>query len=198
MMKGLWWNALMVSTVWLGALGCSVADKEVEEQSPLEALEGFDFRGAGLLQPQPPPPAPGPVRTEAERVEEQRKRKAFRQELRRRLDISREAKRVGGQGQIEDALVTKVFRRHRARMSDCYERIARGAPDLHGQVEVRFTIALNGRVEEAEITGNTTQSEPLGICITSRILRLRFPVPQGGVVAFSWTMELAPPKVSTE
>lgn len=197
-MKGLWWNALMVSTVWLGVLGCSVAHKEVEDQSLFEALEGVDLADAGLFQHQEPLPVPRPVKTEAERVAEEHRREALREELRRRLDFSREPKRTDGEGRLEDALVSKALKRSRGQLFRCYERIAKDVPDLHGQVGVRFTVGLNGRVGEAEVTGNTTQSEPLGSCITSRLLRLRFPEPQGGVVAFSWVIVLAPPKSSTE
>lgn len=195
MMKGFWWNALMVSTVCLGVLGCSGTDKELEDESLLELLEGLDLSENVLLQPnethsQLPPY--GPPRPVDPRVEEERK--AAKRALMQRLNMKRDVTRVGGQGQVEEPAVAKVLARHRARLTRCYEIIVRDAPGLHGRVGVRFTIHTKGHLKDVLVTENTTESEPLGSCIEQRLRRVRFPEPEGGVAEFTWSMDLAAPE----
>ena len=38
----------------------------------------------------------------------------------------------------------------------CYESVLKNAPELHGQVGVRFTLRVNDRVEAAGLAENTT------------------------------------------
>ena len=186
------WETLVVTAVCLGVLGCSAADKEVEKPSLSEVFEALELSDSDLLQShQSSPPEYRPPVPVDPRVEEERK--AVRQALVRRLDLKREVMRVGGEGQLDVAAVSKSFRRYRARISRCYEIVLRDDLGLHGRVAVRFTVNTNGRMEDVTVTENTTQSEPLTGCLAQQLSRLRTSNAEGGDAEFTWSMDLASP-----
>ncbi|MFK7987683.1 MAG: TonB family protein [Sandaracinaceae bacterium] len=62
----------------------------------------------------------------------------------------------------------------------CYQRRVRRVPNLAGVVTVAWTVAANGRVENAQVVHNGTHDDWLGRCTRQVIDRLRFPASSNG------------------
>ena len=67
--------------------------------------------------------------------------------------------------------VQGIIARHQAAILDCYKRVLKQQPDLKGEVEIRFAIDKEGRVEWAEILNSTLGSDELHDCMLRRIKR---------------------------
>ncbi len=190
-------TAILVAYVALVAPGCSGAEKEVEKPTLVELLKGLELSEGDLRQADelntihygPRPPVDPKV------IE---RRKVVRQALARRLHLNREVTRIGGEGQLDVADVIKSFRRHRARVTRCYEIALKDASGLHGRVGVRFTVNTNGRIQDVTVTENTTQSGPLAGCLAQQLTRIRTSKAKGGVAEFTWSVDLSPPETVTE
>ena len=129
---------------------------------------------------------------------EEIERRRRMQVRRKRLHFPLDVKHIAGEGRIKAAAVAKQLRRQRPALWNCYERGFKRGQDVAGYVGLRFSVGEDGRVSEAEIIENTSKSEALGACLTKRLLRLRFPKPEGGVVTFSWGVRLHAPKSGGE
>jgi hypothetical protein len=92
---------------------------------------------------------------------------------------------IGGEGNIDEGRVRALIRAQLRAVLTCYERALPGNPTLSGRLDVRFTVGPMGRVTNASSSGLETAPE-LGSCVTSRILDLTFPQPEGGSVEFSF------------
>jgi hypothetical protein len=96
-------------------------------------------------------------------------------------------------GSLSRDVVRRVVRRHINQVRYCYEVALRQTPGLEGEVRVSFTIAADGSVSAANVTGNTVGSPDLAACIASRPRTWLFPHPEGGgTVVVSQTFVFAP------
>ncbi len=92
---------------------------------------------------------------------------------------------VPGPPKVEGGLtkdqVRREVQRHRAEIRYCYERRLNLRRDLEGKVAVRFIVGGTGDVLVARATDQTTLPDAeVGACLTRKIMRWRFPRPQGG------------------
>jgi TonB family protein len=80
--------------------------------------------------------------------------------------------------------VRRVIRHYLPRLQSCYERATKRGQRIGGLIEIRFTIAADGKVTRSVVHSNTTGSAGLGKCIAATMQRWRFPKPVGGEVEF--------------
>lgn len=85
-------------------------------------------------------------------------------------------------GALTKEQIARVIRMHWAQIRYCYERELTKNPKLGGKIVVAWRIGGTGGVESANIKATTMNNESVENCITRRILRWKFPVPQGGGV----------------
>ena len=85
-------------------------------------------------------------------------------------------------GSIDKTVIDRVVRRHLNQVRYCYEKELKTYASLAGKVVVRFTIADDGTVSEAEIKTSTLGSPAVEDCVRGRFLRMVFPAPAGGGV----------------
>jgi hypothetical protein len=76
-------------------------------------------------------------------------------------------------------------------MKQCYEDILRDRPTLHGNVEVRFTIASDGTVSQAQAMSARGMAY-VGNCVSQVVRTIVFPRPIGGNVDFALPFAFAP------
>ena len=76
--------------------------------------------------------------------------------------------------------VGKVIHDHLSEVRYCYESAMVRNPGLEGKVQVHFTIRPNGTVKSSDVTEGSGEAS-LDTCITSHLMRWRFPKPRGGV-----------------
>lgn len=69
----------------------------------------------------------------------------------------------------------RVVRARAGLIRVCYQRALAKQPDLSGKVVVRFTIAADGTVPRAEVTGTTLKTPAVEACIVAQIKKMRFP-----------------------
>lgn len=63
----------------------------------------------------------------------------------------------------------------------CYPPALEASTTLDGVLTVSFVIAADGSVASAETVHSTLDHEEMETCVCERILRWRFPEPEGGV-----------------
>jgi TonB family protein len=95
--------------------------------------------------------------------------------------------RLGGakptvEGALDPDVVRRIVRKNTAQVKRCYEGALKRNPKLAGKLVIAWVIGANGRVTKASVVENSTESEKLGKCVTSRVRRWRFPKPDGGGV----------------
>jgi hypothetical protein len=76
-------------------------------------------------------------------------------------------------------------------MKQCYEDILQERPTLRGNVEVRFTIALDGTVSQVQAVG-ARGLEYVANCVSAVVRTIVFPRPIGGSVDFLFPLAFAP------
>ena len=87
-------------------------------------------------------------------------------------------------GSLDANKIARVVRRKARAVQDCYERALIRNPRLKGKLEIEVTVGENGRVETAEVIGNSVGSDEVAKCAIARIRRWKFPKPDGGSVSF--------------
>jgi hypothetical protein len=107
-----------------------------------------------------------------------------------RGDVRAEALRTDGDF-LSDEQVRDVVRRHTRGLRHCYEALLRQDPGLEGRLVANWTVDLDGRVARRTIESNSTGSEELGECLLREIDRMRFPVPDGGMVVVRFPFTFA-------
>ncbi|MCB9640965.1 MAG: AgmX/PglI C-terminal domain-containing protein [Myxococcales bacterium] len=85
-------------------------------------------------------------------------------------------------GGLTKEQVARVIRMHWAQIRYCYEKELTQKPNLSGKIAMKWQINGTGGVESADIKESTMNNESVENCIKRRILRWRFPTPQGGGV----------------
>jgi hypothetical protein len=90
--------------------------------------------------------------------------------------------------------IDRVIQRHQNEIRFCYETELQKDPDLHGKVQLTWTIDPSGAVSETEVSQTTIGSAAVEGCISSRVRRWRFPEPRGGgqvIVTYPWVFKAA-------
>ena len=88
--------------------------------------------------------------------------------------------------------VARVIRRRANSIRACYEQRLQVKPGLKGKVTVRFTIAMNGRVQAASIAQATLNDGAVKSCMLRITRRMAFSKPEGGVCIVQWPFVFAP------
>lgn len=93
-------------------------------------------------------------------------------------------------GALDRSLIEAVIKRHLAQIRYCYQRELSKQPDLAGKVTVKFVIAADGSVHEANVKASTLGNPTVEECLVNRFLRMQFPAPKGGgIVIVSYPFE---------
>lgn len=87
--------------------------------------------------------------------------------------------------------VRRVVRLHISDVSDCYNRGLTRKPGLRGRVEVEFTIAPTGAVQQAKLIADILEDPGIGRCITEAANHWTFPK-STGVTVVRYPFELDP------
>jgi hypothetical protein len=82
-------------------------------------------------------------------------------------------------GTLSRETIRRIVRLHLNRVRHCYEVSLLAAPELGGNVAVRFVIAAQGNVQSAETAANTTGSSDLARCVVDVVRRIVFPQSDG-------------------
>ena len=123
----------------------------------------------------------------------------------------------GAGGRMDPAVIRRVVHRHTDVFRRCYEvRLAKD-PRFTTRIDVRFVIAPNGEVSDAEarptrINGTAPEGEAtayglakdVAACLAKAFRKLTFPRPQGGIVTVNYPIifsadsgdKQAPPKTA--
>ncbi len=104
--------------------------------------------------------------------------------------------RLGAQqvsGRIAPVEIQRIVRAAYGRIRACYERGLTRDAKLTGKVEVRFVIARDGKVSQAELGPTTTLPDAeTAACVAQVFSGLIFPQPEGGIVTVVYPLALSP------
>jgi outer membrane biosynthesis protein TonB len=101
--------------------------------------------------------------------------------------------RASGEGKLPRESVQRVVRSHNPAIRLCYEQALREDPTLKGEVEVAFTIGLDGNVSATSTGPKTDLPDPSVVACVKRVFqKMEFPMPEGGVVKVSYPITFAP------
>jgi TonB family protein len=89
-------------------------------------------------------------------------------------------------GPLAAEAISRVMNAHKARISVCYERVARKKRDLAGTVVLRFTIRGDGSVRNVQIKETTLGNKVVEDCIVELGKQLVFPGEAGRDVTKVW------------
>jgi serine/threonine-protein kinase len=84
------------------------------------------------------------------------------------------------------AAIQETVQAGQGQLARCYEAELRKNPRLEGRVEVAWTVQY-GTVKESRIVTNTTGSQSLGDCISSKVQKWQFPTWVSGPVEWPFT-----------
>jgi hypothetical protein len=103
-----------------------------------------------------------------------------------------------GPGRLEDInaggldpakVAARIKNQYFRGVKQCYDRTARGRPNLGGRVDVRFVIGPDGKVQKANVDG----FDPgVDACIQGQARNWKFDRPAGGSAEFSIPFMLRP------
>ena len=83
-------------------------------------------------------------------------------------------------GPMPKEIIKRVIRRNIKQVQFCYERSLVTSPKLAGKVVVKFSIGPTGAVTNASVSKTTLNNQTVEDCIVKKILRWKFPQPEGG------------------
>jgi len=90
-------------------------------------------------------------------------------------------------GAIDSALIDAVIKQHMSQIKYCYSRQLTKNPSLGGKLSLKFVIANDGSVSNAQVKSSTLGDEAVDACMVRQFLRMRFPAPKGnGIVVVSY------------
>jgi metallo-beta-lactamase class B len=104
-------------------------------------------------------------------------------------------------GGLDATIVQRVVRRHLPNVNFCYEHALAAKPALAGRLVLKFTIAANASVIEAQVADSTLGSPAMEACVAAVARNWEFPYPNppGKVFVsypFVFTPERATPTAS--
>lgn len=82
--------------------------------------------------------------------------------------------------------IASVVKRRAAAIRACYEKSLQRKDDLAGKLTLRWTIGVDGGVENASIGGDSLGDAPTAQCVLSWVRRMKFTAPEGGVCVVQW------------
>jgi len=92
-------------------------------------------------------------------------------------------------GAIDKAVVRKVVREHFEALRYCYEATLLANPDIAGTVIAKFTIGIDGTVQEVTASGVHPDVET---CVALKVRGFRFPKPDGAKVEVAYPFTFKP------
>jgi len=95
-------------------------------------------------------------------------------------------------GRLEPVQIQQVIRRHLHELHSCYEQSLRSCPSLQGKVQVKFVIAPDGSVADAQEQGSTELSPAVVKCVVKVFSEMVFPQPVGGCVTVTYPILFSP------
>jgi len=93
---------------------------------------------------------------------------------------------IATKGFLDPGLVMGVINRRIGGVRACYSRALKSNPNLFGRLEVQFTIAEDGRVEDVIVVNNTLGIVSVESCIIQSVSTWRFPKPKNGKVTIKY------------
>ncbi|HEX2875276.1 MAG TPA: AgmX/PglI C-terminal domain-containing protein [Polyangiaceae bacterium] len=101
-------------------------------------------------------------------------------------------------GKLPKAVIDEKLKSAEPGIQACYERGLKSKPDLHGEVNVDFVVAPDGKVAHAAASESdkALDDDATVDCILAEIRKLEFPTPKGGRVFINYPLRLEPPKPS--
>ncbi|MFT7519771.1 MAG: hypothetical protein ACI9MC_001915, partial [Kiritimatiellia bacterium] len=91
---------------------------------------------------------------------------------------------VGGDpiilGALDRSLIDAVIKRHMNQIRYCYQRELTKNPNVKGKLVVKFVIAKDGSVSNANIKSSSMKNGSVENCVVGRFMRMQFPKPKGG------------------
>ena len=99
-------------------------------------------------------------------------------------------------GKLPKAVIDEKLKSAGPAIQACYERSLKTKPDLHGNVDINFVVAPDGKVAHADVAQgeNALEDDATVNCILGEIRKLTFPEPSGGRVFLSYPLRFEPPK----
>jgi hypothetical protein len=99
-------------------------------------------------------------------------------------------------GKLPKAVVDEKLKSAGPAIQACYERGLKSKPALHGNVDIQFVVAPDGKVAHANANqGDDALDDDATVdCILEQIRKLTFPEPSGGRVFLSYPLHFEPPK----
>lgn len=85
-------------------------------------------------------------------------------------------------GKLPPEVIARTVRASIAQVRSCYERGLKKDPGLKGTVKIKFTIAADGKVSNAQDDGSQLPSAEVVECVRAEIRKITFPAPEGGSV----------------
>ena len=82
--------------------------------------------------------------------------------------------------------IKSVVRRRAGAIRACYEKRLQLKPNLKGKLQVRWTIALDGKTTSVSVTSNTLGDSKVSNCVARVLRRMRFRKPEGGICVVQW------------
>jgi len=96
-------------------------------------------------------------------------------------------------GKIDkNAIRDAVQNNYMGRIKLCYSKGLERDPTLTGDVVIRFTIGLEGKVIAAEVASSTLPDSEVVECIRRRFLIMQFPAPKGAPVTVNYRFSFKP------
>jgi len=83
-------------------------------------------------------------------------------------------------GGLDKETVRRVIRAHNRQIKACYDAQLMLQPNLEGRLRIQWTINPSGRVQTAQSTANTTNSNPLETCLLGVVRSMIFPKAPNG------------------
>lgn len=99
-------------------------------------------------------------------------------------------------GTLPKAVIDEKLKSAGPAIQACYERGLKTKPELHGEVNIDFVVAPDGKVARAAAAeGDAALNDAATVdCILAEIRKLEFPTPKGGRVFINYPLRLDPPK----
>ena len=89
-------------------------------------------------------------------------------------------------GFCSPADIAQAVRRRAAAIRACYEERLQALPTLAGKLSVRWTIGMDGQVQQAMVGSSTLADGGVGECVLRTIRRMSFTRPKDGVCVVQW------------
>ncbi len=90
-------------------------------------------------------------------------------------------------GSLDPALIDRVIKQHMNQIKYCYTRELSRDPNLGGKVSMKFVIANDGSVSNANVKTTTMHNSSVESCMQKQFFRMNFPKPNGnGIVIVSY------------